>query len=1197
VQFNFFLEKDLKLAQKWLDADLKIEIDFSQGAYQASCIDPKDKTRYFPFLQMNDKGDLLDGLCSCASDQKSCPHLAAAYLKIMGNSSSPLHVRFRLSLWNQLCLIAFARHGSDFKVKKSGSSYKLFSPTKKLLFSITPKTAAFKKELIPLLLARPKETEETSLKFSNLSQEELVKWKQGCPSPELQYELSFWADLAKKMMSMDFYEVDFDGEGLPSFATFSFKPFEVFFYIAEVNWPLLIPSLDSVNTQLKVFEFQNYALKELFYDEKTGMFLVTKEVFSHPAPDIDSEKKRIVGDWIFVPGKGFFPRQLDQVFDRDIRAEKVGFVLNHYSAIVQKYLRNIEVHLQPVDAHYEISFDEKHELYIRCYVFEKGDLQKEGARTFGSWVYLPQKGFYRLEKMLFDAFEKVVPFAKMNEFINRHRAWLGGFEGFQTHIYQLESQMQFSVTEQGLSFHSVIEMVDAHQESIDFGEWVYVSGKGFFSKRMGKGLHGIRSGTIIPKEKICAFIDIHKEELELLSFFFAQKSPVKKTQIDVILNEEDRIVVRPHFEWYPQYRKEPPLIFGHYTYVPSEGFASFTLDFPASYCEEKVIPFDQEPYFVFYELEHLSASIAFLEPRLKKPEHLCLKVKKAEKEQTEEGLSWCVEALFESAVGTVDLLTVWKALQEDKKYLFSSAGCLFLNTPRFNWLKAITKRQWQAEQLRLSTLEWFRLSAFEDVKEHDLLLEPFGLNLNGFKSDLRAYQEIGVRWLFSLFMQGLSGFLCDEMGLGKTHQAMGLICAVLNKTQGKVLIVCPTSVLYHWEALLHRFLPHFSVLVFYGSTRSLDADCSILLTSYGTLRSEIAALSERHFDLAVFDELQVAKNSASQTNKALRKIKAKMRLGLTGTPLENRLLELKALFDLIIPTYFPGETAFRELFITPIEKYQDIEKKGVLARLIKPFVLRRKKSEVLLELPEKIEEISYCLLSEEQETLYREVSSAGRDKLIQELQDEEKPVPYLHVFSLLSQLKRICDHPCLINKDFINYRKYSSGKWDLFVELLQEIRDSGQKVVIFSQYLEMLNIMQMYLDQEKIGYASVRGATRDRKEQLERFKEDPECEVFLASLQAVGVGVDLVSASVVIHYDRWWNPAKENQATDRVHRMGQNRGVQVFKMVTKGTIEEHIHSLIERKKSLMEGIIGFDEHDQIKGFTREELLAILKQLS
>ena len=213
-----------------------------------------------------------------------------------------------------------------------------------------------------------------------------------------------------------------------------------------------------------------------------------------------------------------------------------------------------------------------------------------------------------------------------------------------------------------------------------------------------------------------------------------------------------------------------------------------------------------------------------------------------------------------------------------------------------------------------------------------------------------------------------------------------------------------------------------------------------------------------------------------------------------------------------------------------------------------------------------------------------------------ELADQSKPISYVHVFSALSRLKQICDHPCLLTGEVKKYEDYQSGKWDLFIELLTEARASGQKVVIFSQYLDMLAIIEQYLKKSGIGFATIKGSTRDRAEQLKKFREDPTCEVFTASLLAAGVGIDLTVASIVIHYDRWWNPAKENQATDRVHRIGQNRGVQVFKLVTKNTIEEHIHDLIERKKGLLEDIIGTDEVDTINYLTRDELIKVFEKI-
>jgi len=433
---------------------------------------------------------------------------------------------------------------------------------------------------------------------------------------------------------------------------------------------------------------------------------------------------------------------------------------------------------------------------------------------------------------------------------------------------------------------------------------------------------------------------------------------------------------------------------------------------------------------------------------------------------------------------------------------------------------------------------------------------------------------------------------------------MALITSISNlhkKLAGGIkfhyIIVCPTSVLYHWEEKLQQFLPGLRICSFYGVKRNLDAfqqDYDILLTSYGVMRNEIGTLSKMQFEVAIYDEIHIAKNQFSRIYSALSKIKSRMKIGLTGTPIENRLRELKSLFDIVLPSYMPGEQDYRDFFVKPIEKENDDCKKKLLARLIYPFILRRKKEDVLTELPEKTEEIAYCDLVPHQQKLYSEVLVERRNHLLNELQNEKNPIPYLHIFALLSSLKQICDHPAVYLKSPEDYLNFGSGKWELFIELLREARDSGQKVVIFSQYLAMIDIIELYLQAEKIGYASIRGATQDRKEQLQKFNNNPDYEVFVGSLHAAGLGIDLTAGSVVIHYDRWWNAARENQATDRVHRIGQRRGVQVFKLVTKGTFEEKINLMIDKKGKLMETVVGVDDHNTLKTFSRDELIRLLE---
>lgn len=1218
-----FRQTDKTKGEKLLQSAERGQLLFSEGTYQVEIIDQGKS--FWPFLQLSDSGKLLDAFCECTTDQKkpSCPHLAAAFHRIFRDKNVPLHVRFRGSLWNQLCQMAARRHGYDLEglTFSKPSSYAATSVTGKRLFLVEPLNAQGKKKLEEILVNRPIETEETSLKFSNLPPEELVLWRQGRASPHLRYELSFWSDLAKWWMLLQeegeepAIEFSASDGGLPKWITLRFEEVKAEFYVAEVNWRQVIPSLSTVASPLAVYDLARGKIESIHYDpQKKRLLIHSSQQQGRPRELPPDQGKGIpLGEWRYIPNLGFYPAELDPLLkEKEIPEKKISLFLQKHVALLQKYLVGAVLHPDPLKGQYQLFFDENANLHLSCYLFEQGDLQRGHSTYFGPWVYLDGKGFYLLEQPLFDEVEKVIPKEKVSDFINRHRHWLQAYEGFQTHVSSLESYLSYSLRpDRSLIFEAHLDLLEEGGEMIDLGDWVYLKGRGFYAKMSRRTGSVLRAGMVVKAPEISRFIHLHREELEQIRKFFSSRSPIQQCGVMISLDASSQIVVTPKYTLRSPYATKNVEIFGDYTYVPKEGFCEIPpgTRLPEAYTHETKISKKAEPYFLAYELEQLQPHILSIDPRLVPPQRLVLHTSRIRKE---EAGHWLIDLNYETESGEVRASEIWRALQDNEHHLFTSAGLIFLSQSRFNWLKKIPKNRWLKSgcEIRLSTLEWIRLSILEEIKEPEdrdslALLAQFQelqadrpLPLEGLRSQLRSYQEMGVRWLWFLYCNGLSGLLCDEMGLGKTHQAMALIAAVSNSHPDcRILVVCPTSVIYHWEDLLKRFLPHLKVHLFYGVQRELKKEAQLLLTSYGVLRSEKKALSEIPFEVAVFDEVQIAKNAHSQTHKALRAIEAKMVLGLTGTPIENRLLELKALFDLILPSYFPSEAHFREFFITPIERNEDPERKILLARLIKPFLLRRKKQEVLLELPEKIEEIAYSDLSEEQANLYRDVIEDQRESLLSDLQDESKPAPYMHVFSLLSSLKQICDHPCLYTKKWEDYKQHASGKWDLFVELLEETRDSGQKLVVFSQYLDMLNIIEAHLKEKGIGFAGIRGATRDRKEQIAKFREDPKCEVFVASLQAAGVGIDLVAASVVIHYDRWWNPARENQATDRVHRMGQNRGVQVFKMVTKGTVEEHIHALIERKKSLSEGVIGFDDQDQIKALDRKELTELLQLLS
>lgn len=1174
---------------------------FSRGTYNIE-VQEKGKKKAFSFLQMDDEGNVKDFFCTCKESEGSngCVHLAASYLRIFNDTDEPLHVRFRKSFWNRIFQMEAKREGTDPEslVKLGEGSYDAKN------FSLKTLTSQASKRLEEIL-SKKEETEETSLKFSNLSSNELEQYRKGQASYQLRYELSFWSDLAHWLMELQDekkpYTIGFSGEPVPNSLEVKFPEIELKILVTEVHLPWIIPSLSTVDSPLKVIDGEKKTLENVVYNASER-----KLIISAPKETLDYEGRK-VGEWIFVEGVGFYRKNSSPLFQEEvIPEERIGETLTHYHKELGKFL---PIQSEPKPAIYRLHFDAG--LNLRLI------LDMRASSIFYPWIYHPQEGFYRINDWFFQGLEKVIPKNEVADFINKNRLWLHQFPGFQTHIGSLDSHLTYTMNEV-LCFD--VELAFPIEDMHRFDEWIYIRGQGFYLKK-DSGRFPLHPGLCVQKKEISSFIDKHHEELEQVQGFFTSDIPIVQMGLSIGLNDYGLITTTPKIQYAANVDPSKIQIFGEYFYREGKGFSSIpqTLNVPEKYRSPQIISHEMEASFLGYELDPLKPYILEIDSRLKKPSSTRLKIRKVMRDTRKRTQSWLVDLAYESELGVTDIFSIWDALFEKKKYIFSSAGFLYLKDARYNWIRQLPKQRLDRKKglVRLNTLEWIRLTAFEEIKppsgndesvvETRKVLEELGrfetdriLDLSGLKSTLRPYQEQGVNWLWFLYCHGLSGLLCDDMGLGKTHQAMALLAGIINadpEKRNKYLVVCPTSVIYHWQELLKRFLPQIRVCTYYGISRSLDrfeADYDLLLTSYGILRQASDMLSEYSFESAFYDEIQVAKNDASQTHQALTRMNAKMKLGLTGTPIENRIREIKSLFDVILPSYMPNDAVFRETFIKPIEKENDAEKMDLLGRLVRPFILRRKKSEVLRDLPEKIEEIAYSDLSEEQQKLYTEVAEAMRETIYQDLQDETKPVPYLHVFSALSKMKQICDHSALISGDIKNYSKYTSGKWDLFVELLTEARESGQKVVIFSQYLDMLNIIESYLKKKGIVYASIKGSTRDRNEQLRKFREDPQCEVFVASLLAAGVGIDLTVASIVIHYDRWWNPAKENQATDRVHRIGQNRGVQVFKLVTKNTIEEDIHEIIERKKGLLEQIVGVE--DQITYLTRDELLKVFEKM-
>jgi superfamily II DNA or RNA helicase len=471
--------------------------------------------------------------------------------------------------------------------------------------------------------------------------------------------------------------------------------------------------------------------------------------------------------------------------------------------------------------------------------------------------------------------------------------------------------------------------------------------------------------------------------------------------------------------------------------------------------------------------------------------------------------------------------------------------------------------------------------------------------VTGFESHtspLRAYQRSGVDWLAFLYENRFGGLLCDEMGLGKTHQIMALM-VWLSKVKKELLpfiVVCPTTVISHWSRKIREHASVLLPLVYHGTDRELEkieTPGTVLITSYGILLRDINQLARLSFSMAVFDEAQYIKNPETKSYSSAVTLEASLKIAVTGTPVENRLGDLKALMDLVLPGYLGSDNAF-QLGYELGEKRQ----RERLRKLVSPFALRRTKAVVLSELPEKIEDIRYCRLTDTQVSLYRQAISSRGKGLLKSLQSGDDDIPYIHIFALLTLLKQICNHPASIphSEAATGDQPLDSGKWELFVELVDTCLENGLKIVVFSQFVKMIDIIVNYLENRGIVTAGITGKTRKRGQQIDRFNNDQECRVFVGSLKAGGSGIDLTGGSVVIHYDRWWNAAKEDQATDRVHRIGQTRGVQVFKLVTEGTLEEKISAIIAKKKKLMRDVIAEDDPGLIKSFSREDLIDLIK---
>ncbi len=462
---------------------------------------------------------------------------------------------------------------------------------------------------------------------------------------------------------------------------------------------------------------------------------------------------------------------------------------------------------------------------------------------------------------------------------------------------------------------------------------------------------------------------------------------------------------------------------------------------------------------------------------------------------------------------------------------------------------------------------------------------------------LREYQKQGFLWLKTLKTNGFGGILADDMGLGKTLQ---VIAFLLSEWEEKVcagcfaLIVCPASLVYNWKSEIERFAPELTAVTVTGTAAERGeiienaAAGTILITSYDLLRRDLACYEGCHFGYQIIDEAQYIKNHATKAAKAVKEIRADFRAALTGTPIENRLSELWSIFDYLMPGFLFPYSRFREELEIPIVVEHGQEELERLQKMIRPFVLRRLKKDVLKDLPAKMEEAVFAKMEGEQEKLYR--AHVQRLRLLLEGQSEEEFATHkIQVLSELTRLRQLCCDPALVYEDYDE----ESAKLTMCMEFIQNAIEGGHKILLFSQFTTMLSRIQAQLSRAHIPFLSLTGATRkeQRAKMVEEFQQG-EAAVFCISLKAGGTGLNLTAADIVIHYDPWWNVAVQNQATDRAHRIGQKNPVTVYKLIAKGTIEENILKLQQRKSQLAEQLLGKEGFESVK-FTREEMLELL----
>jgi non-specific serine/threonine protein kinase len=566
-----------------------------------------------------------------------------------------------------------------------------------------------------------------------------------------------------------------------------------------------------------------------------------------------------------------------------------------------------------------------------------------------------------------------------------------------------------------------------------------------------------------------------------------------------------------------------------------------------------------------------------------------------------------VQTIVEFGEIQVDFERVRRALKQGKKYIELNDGTVGAIPEdwqeRYKHLVGMgerTEEGYRFHQYQLTLIDHILAQADQvqldrafDQRRQELLdfsgIEEKPLP-RGFTGTLRPYQKAGYNWLHFLHEYRFGGILADDMGLGKTIETLALLQSLREKghPDRASLLVLPRSLLINWQREAESFTPGLKVLIHHGRDRVVDPDVfdqyDLILTTYGTMRNDVLELRAYCFHYVILDESQAIKNPSTKTAKAVRVLQSDHRLALTGTPVENTTEELWSQFAFLNPGLLGSFSYFKREFSSPIENEGDQEAAELLKSIVYPFILRRTKAQVAPELPSRTERILYTDMEPAQKKIYQETRDYFRAKLLGMIERDGYDQARMNVLEGLLRLRQICNHPKLVQDDF----QGRSAKMNLLMERVESLLSEGHKALIFSQFVEMLSLIKRELDELDIPYLYLDGRTKNRQERVDEFQRNPEIPLFLISLRAGGIGLNLTAADYVIHVDPWWNPAVESQATDRTHRIGQDQPVFVYKLIARDTVEEKILQLQSRKKQLVDSIIT-TEASFFKSLTKEDI--------